>query len=121
MSYAPEEGVSKWVRINSEERENPSLNSSNHFRVNFGNSTQLMDINRIVVNKVAIPNVQYNVRPALGLNLVGNVFTYDNGAPQSITLTPGWYNINTLMSAIMANAQAIADGLTLSLDPVTLH
>ena len=121
MSYSAEEGVAKTIRINSEERQNPSSTSSNRFNVNFGNNTGLMAINRVVVKHVSIPNVQYNVRPALGLNPVGNVFSYDNGSLQSITLTPGNYNINTLISALMADAQAISDGLTLVLNPLTLH
>jgi hypothetical protein len=109
------------VRINSEERIGPLTSPSSNFAVTFPNATQIMSIGRTVIKTISIPNVQYNVRPALGLNPIGNVFSYDNGAPQSITITPGYYNINTLMSAIMADAQAIADGLTLSLDPVTLH
>lgn len=66
MSYSEFEGVAKLIRINSEERQNATTTSSNHFRVNFGNSTQLMDINRIVIKHVSLPNVQYNVRAALG-------------------------------------------------------
>ena len=42
-----------------------------------------MDINRIVIKHVSIPNVQYNVRPALGLNPVGNVFTLSLKVSQS--------------------------------------
>jgi hypothetical protein len=113
--------VARLVRINSEERQNPTVDASNHFTVNFGNSTQLMDINRIVLKQISIPNVQYNVRAALGLNPVGNVFSYDNGAPQSITVTPGNYSITQLMATINANAQAVADGLVLTLDPITSH
>lgn len=121
MSYSPEEGVAKIIRVNSEERKNPLTTFSNDFEVNFGNSTQLMNINRIVIKNVSIPNVQYNVRPALGLNPVGNVFTYNNGALQSIVLTPGQYSISQLMTAINTSAQAIADGLVVSLNPITLH
>jgi hypothetical protein len=121
MSYSESEGVAKLIRINSEERQNPLTSSSNHFRVNFGNSTQLMDINRIVIKHVSIPNVQYNIRAASGLNLVGNVFTYFNGALRTITLTPGLYDINSLMAAINADTQAIADGLVLTLNAITKH
>jgi hypothetical protein len=121
MPYSPEDGVAKLIRINSEERQNPLTTSSNFFRVNFGNSTQLMDINRIVIKHVSIPNVQYNVRAALGLNPVGNIFTYFTGALRNITLTPGQYDINALMAAINADALAIADGLVLTLNAITKH
>ena len=118
MSYQYE-GVAKLIRINSEERQNPTTTSSNHFRVNFGNSTQLMDINRVVIKHVSLPNVQYNVRVAQGLNPVGNIFTYFTGTLQNITLTPGVYTITTLIAAINADAQAIADGLVLTLNSVS--
>jgi hypothetical protein len=121
MSYSEAGGVAKLIRINSEERQNPLTTSSNHFRVNFGNSTQLMDINRIVIKHVSIPNVQYNVRAATGLNPVGNIFTYFTGALRNITLTPGQYDINSLMAAINANALAVADGLVLTLNAITRH
>jgi hypothetical protein len=115
------EGGAKLIRINSEERKNPTTVNSNFFSVNFRNSTQLMDINRIVIKNVSIPNVQYNVRPALGLNPTGNVFTYDNGAVQNITVPPGNYDVNSLIAFINGSAQAIADGLVLTFDPVTAH
>jgi len=121
MSYSPEEGVAKLIRINSEERKSPTTVDSNFFTVNFRNSTQLMDINRIVIKHVSIPNAQYNVRPALGLNPVGNVFTYNNGALQNIVVPPGNYDVNALIAAINASAQAIADGLVLTFNPVTAH
>ena len=121
MPYSPENGVAKLIRINSEERQNPLTTSSNSFHVNFGNSTQLMDINRIVIKHVSIPNVQYNVRAAQGLNPVGNIFTYFTGVLRTITLTPGQYTIATLMAAINASATAIADGLVLTLNAITLH
>ncbi len=111
------EGVAKLIRINSEERESPAVSSSNSFRVNFGNSTQLMDINRIVIKHVSIPNTQYNIVSA-GPE-PNNVFTFNNGAPQSITLTPGFYDITSITAAIMADALAIADGLTLVWNTVT--
>lgn len=115
----PDEGVGRLVRINSEERRNPLTSSSNNFFVNFGGSTQLMDINRIVIKQVSIPNVQYNVRPALGLNPVGNVFMYNNGALQNITVTPGFYTIAQLITAITSDPQAVADGLTITFNAVT--
>lgn len=121
MPPSQEEGVAKLIRINSEERQNPLTTSSNKFRVNFGNSTELMDINRIVIKHVSIPNVQYNVRAASGLNPVGNIFTYFTGVLRNITLTPGVYTITTLIAAINADAQAIADGLVLTLNAVTQH
>ena len=119
MPYSPEDGVAKLIRINSEERQNPLTTSSNKFRVNFGNSTQLMDINRIVIKHVSIPNVQYNIRAASGLNPVGNIFTYFTGVLRNITLTPGQYTITTLIAAINASAEAIADGLVLTLNAIT--
>jgi len=117
----PPDGVARLVRINSEERKSAATVDSNFFTVNFQNSTQMMDINRIVIKQVSIPNVQYNVRPALGLNPVGNVFTYDNGALQNIVVPPGQYNSASLTAAINTSAQAIADGLILTLNPVTSH
>jgi hypothetical protein len=121
MSYSEFEGVAKLIRINSEERQNATTTTSNHFRVNFGNSTQLMDINRIVIKHVSIPNVQYNIRPALGLNPVGNIFTYFMGVLRNITLTPGQYDINALMATINADPVAIADGLVLTQNAITRH
>jgi hypothetical protein len=114
------EGEAKLIRINSEERKNPLTTSSNSFSVNFGNKgVGLLDINRIVIKHISIPNVQYNIRPASGLNPVGNVFTYNNGGLVSITLTTGQYDINSLMAAINADAQAVADGLVLTQNAIT--
>jgi hypothetical protein len=121
MPYEIEDAQGKLVRINSEERENPLVDASNHFRVNFGNSTQLMDINRIVIKHVSIPNVQYNVRAASGLNTVGNIFTYFDGATKNITITPGNYSVTQLIAAIEADALAIAANLQLTLNPITSH
>lgn len=110
------------VRINSEEREQPLTTPTNNFQVNFGNSTQLMDINRIVIKHVSIPNVLYNIKVAgagAPADATNNVFSYDNGAPQSITITPGFYSIAQLIAAITADAQAIADGLAIILNQTT--
>lgn len=112
------EGVAKLIRINSEERTIMD-HSSNNFTVNFGNSNQLADINRIVIKHVSIPNVQYNIRVAAGLNPVGNIFTYDNGATQNITVTPGFYTYSQLITAITSDAQALADGLAITLNAIT--
>ena len=65
--------------------------------------------------------MQYNVRAALGLNPVGNIFTYFAGVLRNITLTPGQYDINQLIAAINADPLAIADGLVLTLNAITRH
>ena len=117
MSYERE--VARLIRINSEERENPGTVPSNKFTVNFQNVTELQAVNRVVIKNVSIPNVQYNIRPALGLNPVGNIFTYNNGTVRTITVPTGNYDIDSLRAAINASAVAIADGLTVTQNAIT--
>ena len=68
MSY--EQEVARIVRINSEDRQNQTIDESNKFVANFPNVTELQAINRVVIKNISIPNVQYNVRPAVGLILL---------------------------------------------------
>lgn len=106
------DGFVKTIRINSEERLNPTTATSSNFTVSLGNDTQLADINRIAIKSISIPNTQYNIQSS-GVH-ANNVFSYNNGAPQAITIPPGFYNPATLAAAINADAQAIADGLVVS-------
>lgn len=114
-----DDGFVKTVRINSEERTNPTTTSSNDFTVSLGSSTQLADINRIAIKAISIPNTQYNIK-STGVH-ANNVFSYDNGAPQAITIQAGYYDIASIAAALMADAQAVADGLNIVFNTVTKH
>jgi hypothetical protein len=111
--------ASRLVRINSEERLNPTLRASNDFRVSLGSSTQLADINKIVIKHISIPSVQYNVKTGPTSHTTTNTFTFNNGADQTITLTPGYYTATQLAAAIVADALAVADGIAITLNATT--
>lgn len=113
------DGFVRTIRINSEERVNPTITTSSNFTVGLGSSTQLADINRIAIKSISIPNTQYNIKSS-GAH-ANNVFSFDDGAPQSITITPGFYDVASLSAAIMADPIAVADGLTVTFNPVTRH
>lgn len=113
------DGFVKTIRINSEERTNPTVVASNNFSVSLGSSTQLADINRIAIKQISIPNTQYNIKSS-GPH-ANNVFSFDNGAPQSITIPAGFYDIASIAAAIMADPVAVADGLAIAFNTVTKH
>jgi hypothetical protein len=119
MSLMHNDGFVRTVRINSEERVNPTGTTSSDFTVSLGSSTQLADINRISIKAISIPNTQYNIQSG-GVHH-NNVFSFDDGAPQTITIAPGWYDVASLSAAIMADPVAVADGLTVTWNPVTRH
>lgn len=113
MAHA-NDGFVRTVRINSEERLNPTGTVSNNFTVSLGQSTQLADINRISIKSIGIPNTQYNIQ-SVGIHK-NNVFSYTTAAgPRSVTITAGNYNMSQLISAIVSGAQPTADGLTIAL------
>jgi hypothetical protein len=113
------DGFVKTIRINSEERISPTTTTSSDFTVSLGSSTQLADINRIAIKSISIPNTQYNIH-AVGSH-TNNVFTFFDGATQNITIAPGFYDVLQLATAIMADPIAIADGLTISFNPIDGH
>jgi hypothetical protein len=113
------DGFVKTIRINSEERINPTGTTSSNFFVSLGSSTQLADINRIAIKSISIPNTQYNVQ-STGIHK-NNVFEFNDGVLRAITIPAGNYNATTLATAITSDALAIADGLTMVLNPVTGH
>jgi hypothetical protein len=113
------DGFVKTIRINSEERINPTSTTSSDFTVSLGSSTQLADINRIAIKSISIPNTQYNVK-ATGPH-ANNVFTFFDGATQNITIPAGFYDVASLSAAIMADPAAVADGLTVTWNTVTKH
>lgn len=113
------DGIVKTVRINSEERTNPTGTASNNFTVSLGSDTQLADINRIAIKSISIPNTQYNIKSS-GAH-ANNVFSFNNGAPQSITIPAGFYDIASIAAAIMADSVAVADGLSIAFNTVTKH
>lgn len=113
------DGFVKTIRINSEERTNPTVTSSNDFSVSLGSSTQLADINRIAIKQISIPNTQYNIKSS-GAH-TNNVFTFNDGAVKTITLPAGFYDIASITAALMADPVAIADGLNIVFNTVTKH
>lgn len=113
------DGFVKTIRINSEERVNPTTTASNNFTVSLGADTQLADINRIAIKAISIPNTQYNIRSS-GAH-ANNVFTFNDGVVRNITLPAGFYDIASIAAAIMADPLAAADALSIVFNTVTKH
>ena len=105
------------IYISSDDRTVESSSTSD-FTVNFGNNNKLSRITSYYIKSMSIPNVSYNLYEASPQNGVpaNNVFTYSSG---SITVTPGYYNINQLITAITTDAIAIADGMAITVSPIT--
>ena len=105
------------IYINSDER-TPESKSTSDFTVSFGNNNKLSRVRNFFIKSISIPNVSYNVyvaSPEYNVPKV-NVFTYSSG---SITVAPGFYNMTQLITAITSNALAIADGMSISVNPFT--
>ncbi len=82
---------SRLVRIDNRDRTSGSLYN---FTVNF-NDYLLHNVQRMLLKSVYIPNTQYNV------NSNKNELVYDAGAgTQTITVTPGQYNLTELMAEL---------------------
>lgn len=113
------DGFVKTIRINSEERTNPTSTTSSNFTVSLGSDTQLADINRIAIKCISIPNTQYNIQSS-GVH-TNNIFTFNDGALQNITIPAGFYDIASIAAAIMADPIAVADGLNIVFNTVTKH
>lgn len=112
----------KLLRISSFERDYSQSVSSTDFKISFNNAPALQRVKSIIVKNVSIPNVGYNItdqKSASG-QPGNNVFVFNIlGAPTSITITPGFYNINELIAAIVADPAAVAVGLAITVNSVT--
>lgn len=112
----------KIIRINSEERSDPTSTSSSDFVVYFPNVGELCGVNQIVVKSISIPFVQYNIKVGTTAHTTTNTFTFFDGAVnQTITLPVGNYSISQLILALQADAAAVAVGLAITLSPTTGH
>jgi hypothetical protein len=112
----------KIIRIRSEERLNPTTTTSSNFTVAFSNVASLAGINRIVVESVDVPFVQYNIKTGPSAHTTTNTFTFFDGAVnQTITLPVGNYDIAALIAALVADPIAVGVGLGITLDPLTGH
>lgn len=119
--FATMEDPSMIVRVNSEEMQAISGMNSSNFRTQFNNSSDLANINRVVIKQISIPNVQYNIKTATSAHAATNVFTFNDGILRTITIPVGYYNINQVITAITSNALAVADNLAITLNATTGH
>ena len=105
------------IYISSNDRTIESKSTSD-FIVSYANNSKLNRVSNFYVKSMSIPNVSDNIYTASNINSVpgNNVFTYSSG---SITITPGFYNITQLITAITSNATAIADGMAITVSPTT--
>lgn len=114
--------ISRLVRINSENRINPEGTTSSNFTVNFNNSLQL--VQGISFVSAQWWNAMYNVldAPNRQTNQMQVVVDDHSHAVQTyvITITPGWYTLSQLMTAIQAAFASFTFPvpLTLSYDPI---
>jgi len=105
------------IYINSDDR-TPESKSTSDFMVSYGNNNKLSRVRNFFIKSISIPNVSYNVylaSPEYNVPEV-NVFTYSSG---SITVTPGFYNMTQLINAIVSDPLAIADGMSITVNPIT--
>jgi len=105
------------IYINSDDR-TPESKSTSDFTVSFGNNNKLSRVRNFFIKSISVPNVSYNVyvaSPEYNVPEV-NVFTYSSG---SITVTPGFYNMTQLISAIVSDPLAVADGMAITVNPIT--
>lgn len=109
----------KIIRINSEERNNSLVDPPEQFVVNFNNSTQLQGVTRIVLKSCSIPYVVYNIKDGPTDHSKTDTFTFNNGTDQTITVAAGNYNIAQLITAITADALAVAEGLAITVNSFT--
>jgi len=105
------------IYISSDDR-TPESNSTSDFIVNYGNNSKLSRVRNLYIKSLSVPNVSYNIYPASPLNGVpaNNVFTYSSG---SITITPGQYSMAQLITAITADAIAVADNMAITVNALT--
>ena len=111
-----DDGFAVLVRINSEERVAPLVNTTSSFKVQFGNNNELGAINRVSIKQISIPNVQYNIKAASSVHPAYNAFTYNDGANKTITIPVGYYNIDQLIAAIKADPLAVAANLQITVN-----
>ncbi|MES2577059.1 MAG: hypothetical protein V4589_05575 [Bacteroidota bacterium] len=105
------------IYISSDDRTAESKSTSD-FTVSYGNNNKLTRIRNFYVKSLSIPNVSNNVYHSSDVNSVpeNHIFTYSSG---SITLPEGFYNMTQLIAAITADALAIADGMSITVNPLT--
>ena len=112
----------KLIRISSFERDYAQSVSSSDFKISFNNAPALQRVKSVIVKNVSIPNVGYNITDQTGIGGQpgNNVFTYNiAGSPTSITLTPGFYDINQLITALTTDPNGVAVGLAIVLNNIT--
>lgn len=68
----------------------------------------LHQVRHVSLKSVEIPNTQYNI------NSRNNVFNWNDGAPQSVTIPVGQYTMTDLLTALNAVVTPITTGFVLS-------
>jgi hypothetical protein len=105
----------KLLRISSLERDLAQSESSSSFRLNFNNASAVQGVKRIVLKNISIPNVGYNI-----VSTENDTFSFRVATVQKDILVPeGFYSINELITALEADAEAIAVGLSITLNTIT--
>lgn len=109
--------IQKLIAITSSDKI-PELSTSNSdFTVQLKDSTQTQAVESIAVKSVTVPNVFYNVRSD------NNTIIFEDSAlgDLSVTVTPGQYDIKTLITATQTAINAAASGtVAIAQDALTL-
>ena len=103
---------SSFLRISSAERLNQN-DSQTNFTVSINNDTNLQKVTMVAVKEVTIPSTAYNITSK------NNAFFMSDGTTTySFRITPGQYNITSLITQINTNPSNIY--FTVAQDPYTL-
>lgn len=103
------------IYISSDDRTLESRSTSD-FTVNFNNNNILSRVRHYNVKSLSVPNVSNNIYAVSDSAPGNNIFTYSSG---SITISPGHYSLAQLITAIQADALAIADSMVITTNPIT--
>ena len=96
----------------------PDSNSNSDFKVDF-RPGGLQNVRKILVSKIIVPNVFYNVRGSYGI--VNNTLNLLDGVtPVTATVPEGQYTLTQFLTALKTAMDAVLTGtVTITADPVT--
>ncbi len=98
----------------------PESKSNSDFQLDF-RSAGLQNVRKILVSKITVPNVFYNIRGSYGV-VNNSINLLQNGVPVllPITISEGQYNLTQFTAALKVAIDAkIASTVTITVDPIT--
>lgn len=112
--------LEKLITISSDDKDPDSVSNSN-FWVSLKETYYTQNIIRILIKEATVPNCFYNLSNGLNNGKQNNVLNYvdENKINKSFEITPGQYNIDQFIAALIAGFNSNGDALTITQDELT--